>query len=131
MIHVEAVSDRLGQATLSIPPGDRGTHQRFGCRVLGLEGPLGLEGRASLRPLGGPSLTVPTVTLDSQDLGSVGFVKIDVEGHEPEVLAGAAGTLVHDRPIVLLEIEHQFHAGASIEDVFRQVEDLGYTVGSC
>jgi FkbM family methyltransferase len=35
---------------------------------------------------------------------SVGFLKIDVEGHEGEVLRGARAMLEVDRPIVLLEV---------------------------
>jgi FkbM family methyltransferase len=126
-VHRVAVSDRVGEAQLSIPPGDRGPQQRFGCRVLGLQGPLGLDGRASLLPLGGPAVVVPTVTLDSLDLGPVGFVKVDVEGHEPAVIAGATATLARDRPNVVLEIEHQFHEGSSsIDDVFQRMHDNGY-----
>jgi FkbM family methyltransferase len=36
---------------------------------------------------------VPTKTLDSLGLKNIGFIKIDVEGHEKEVLEGAQNTL--------------------------------------
>lgn len=42
---------------------------------------------------------------DVQDIKdrSVGLIKIDVEGHEPEVLRGAERTIAHSRPIILIE----------------------------
>jgi FkbM family methyltransferase len=127
-VHAEAVSDEVGQAVLSIPPGGPSTSQRAGCRLLGLRGLLGLDGRASLLPLGGPSVAVPTVTLDSLDLGQVGFLKVDVEGHEHEVLNGAFQLLMRDRPNVVLEVEHQFHSdGSSMNDVFRLLTEIDYT----
>jgi FkbM family methyltransferase len=109
-VHAEAVSDEIGRATLWIPPGGRGT-----------------EGRASLLPLGGTSITVPTTTLDSLDVEQVGFLKIDVEGHEYQVLNGASQMLRRDRPNVVLEIEQQFHPdGPSIHDVFNLLTAKDY-----
>jgi FkbM family methyltransferase len=49
-------------------------------------------------------ISVPAVSLDSQDLPLIAFMKIDVEGHEPEVLAGAAALLARDRPMIYTEI---------------------------
>lgn len=53
-------------------------------------------------------VAVPAVTLDDwvrQHLeGSVDLLKIDVEGAEPAVLAGAAQTLATHRPDVLIEV---------------------------
>ncbi|WP_263141475.1 FkbM family methyltransferase [Pseudomonas sp. RIT-PI-AD] len=50
---------------------------------------------------------IPVMTLD-EILGErdVGFVKIDVEGFELEVLAGAHATLERCRPLVMLEMNH-------------------------
>ena len=54
-----------------------------------------------------PSVTVPVETLDAlvarHGLERVDFIKIDVEGHETEVLDGAAATLARHRPTVFLE----------------------------
>jgi len=49
------------------------------------------------------SASVPRITLDSLDLPSCGFLKIDAEGSEPLVLMGARKTLKRCRPIVLYE----------------------------
>lgn len=46
----------------------------------------------------------------------IGFIKIDVEGHELAVLLGAAATIDRHRPIVLLETEYRH--GAPIDAIF-------------
>jgi len=43
--------------------------------------------------------------LDDFAIAAVGFIKIDVEGHELEVLKGAAATIAQSRPIVLVELK--------------------------
>jgi len=49
--------------------------------------------------------SVPTVSIDSlaKPLGRVDFVKIDVEGAEPQVLEGMAATIERFKPTILLE----------------------------
>jgi FkbM family methyltransferase len=42
--------------------------------------------------------------LDDFGIADVGFIKIDVEGHEVEVLMGAAKTIAQSRPVVLVEV---------------------------
>lgn len=46
---------------------------------------------------------VPMITLDSLDLPSCALIKIDVEGMETEVLAGAARTIAKHRPRLYVE----------------------------
>jgi FkbM family methyltransferase len=46
----------------------------------------------------------------------IGFIKIDVEGHEHAVLMGAEATIDRHRPIVLLETEYRH--GAPIAEIF-------------
>jgi FkbM family methyltransferase len=48
---------------------------------------------------------VQTRTLDSYGFENVVFIKIDVEGHELQVLEGATETVARCRPIMLLEIK--------------------------
>jgi FkbM family methyltransferase len=43
--------------------------------------------------------------LDDFGITGIGFMKIDVEGHEVEVLKGAAATVRQSRPIILIEIK--------------------------
>ncbi len=53
---------------------------------------------------GAPSIEVRATTIDALDLPAITFVKMDVEGHEPEVLAGARRLLARDRPLIHLEV---------------------------
>lgn len=49
---------------------------------------------------------VPTVPVDdyvNEGIGRVGLMKVDVEGHEPAVLNGAADTIRRDRPALIVE----------------------------
>jgi FkbM family methyltransferase len=45
--------------------------------------------------------------LDEFALADVDFMKIDVEGHEVEVLKGAAETIARSRPMVLVELKKE------------------------
>jgi FkbM family methyltransferase len=56
--------------------------------------------------------SVTTRTLDSFALPDVSFIKIDVEGHEEAVLAGAVQTIAANRPVVLVESEDRHNPGA-------------------
>jgi FkbM family methyltransferase len=64
------------------------------------------KARASLLEhsyLTGEAATVPGVTLDGICDGPVRLIKIDVEGYEMPVVAGAAATIARDHPAVIFE----------------------------
>lgn len=107
-----ALSDAAGTTTLYVPPR------------LGDDAQATVEGRHRL-PTAVP-VDVSTRTLDSYGLEDVGFVKIDVEAHEPAMLRGSIETLRRHRPVVLIEIEQRFHA-EPISDIFEIFFDLGYS----
>src|ERR1700730_5703190 len=71
-------------------------------------------------------IKVRTVRPDRMALGDVGFVKIDVEGHELDVLAGLSGLLAKCLPNLLIEIGGA-QRGGSLSEVRRQLDPLGYT----
>lgn len=81
------------------------------------------SGRASIAHydpgnVGGTSLTegvgnIPLAALDDFNIPKVTFMKIDVEGMEPQVLQGAINIIKRDRPFMLIE---------SFEDKFPIVE---------
>lgn len=57
------------------------------------------------------SLTIPLVSIDDERArhGPVDFMKIDVEGHEKSVLAGACKTIASDQPVLFIECFHAHH----------------------
>jgi len=55
----------------------------------------------------------------------IGFIKIDVEGHELEVINGAIETIKRNKPILLIEIERR-HSKRSVEDTINHINNLGY-----
>ncbi|MCW8087317.1 FkbM family methyltransferase [Sabulicella glaciei] len=107
-IHNMALSDTTGIATLRVPPGD--------------------DGRASLHPANavrGDTLLVPLRRLDDVVREPVGFMKIDVEGHEMAVLRGAEEIIRRDRPALLVEAE-AMHEPSQPFELFRHLFDRGY-----
>lgn len=46
---------------------------------------------------------IPRITIDSLELPSVGFIKMDIEGSEVDALAGASKTIQRCKPIILFE----------------------------
>ncbi len=73
--------------------------------------------------------TVLLMTLDQfrkeHSVGKVGCMKIDVEGHERSVIAGARETLRQDRPNLIIEIEQRHHR-EPIQEVFDGILSAGY-----
>ena len=69
------------------------------------------------------SYRVPIRRLDDFRIDKVGFLKIDVEGFESEVIEGASTTLRRDRPTILLESNP---ASDARERVISQLYGHGY-----
>ncbi|MEY2508005.1 MAG: hypothetical protein QOH01_2334 [Verrucomicrobiota bacterium] len=101
-----AVSDQRGRARLRLPYGHDGK-PKFGRATIDPANrfDMGVIARAD-------EIEVETRRIDDYDLVDVGFIKIDVEGHELAVLAGAANTLARHTPNLLIECndEHQPNA---------------------
>ena len=70
-------------------------------------------------------VVVPVRTLDDFDLPAVGFVKIDVEGHEEAVLKGGEKLLARDRPVYMIEIEERHNPGA-LPRIVRYFDEREY-----
>ena len=70
-------------------------------------------------------MIVPVQRLDDFRFSNVGAVKIDVEGHEEEVLLGARETITANKPVLFVEIEERHHPGRSV-DIIAGIVALGY-----
>ena len=65
-------------------------------------------GKVRTRPTAPPTQTVHLRTLDSYNFENVDIIKVDVEGHEFDVVQGAEQTILKWLPVVQLEmVEHQ------------------------
>jgi hypothetical protein len=70
------------------------------------------------------SYSVPVNTLDSFAYENVGFIKIDVEGYEYEVLQGAQATISRCRPIMYIEDDRAEKSRA----LRKLIDLLGYDI---
>jgi FkbM family methyltransferase len=115
-VRVEAValSDTQGEAKLRILEKDLGRST--------------IESENSLEDPDGSAryeVAVPMRRLDDYALESVGFIKIDVEGHELAVLRGGLATIRRCFPTLLIEIEDR-HKPNACKEVFDFLSALGY-----
>lgn len=71
------------------------------------------------------SFHVKTKLLDQFHLKNIGFIKIDAEGHEYEIILGGRNTIMENKPNLVIEIE-QRHISRPIQEVFNEVLNMGY-----
>lgn len=110
-IHPVALSDTSGELILNIP------------KVNGqLEPALASIER---RHAENEQRKITVCRLDDYNFSEVDFIKIDVEGHELNVIQGAQKTISKNKPILLIEIE-QRHLTFPMHDVFNAIINLGY-----
>lgn len=82
---------------------------------------VGGNGIGVVTPFG--TIDVPVRTLDSYLFADVGFIKIDVEGFEEQVLIGGAETIKRCKPVLYVEDDRiEKRAG-----LHRMLRSLGYT----
>jgi FkbM family methyltransferase len=72
------------------------------------------------------TISVPVRRLDDFKFSDVSLIKIDVEGYETQVIDGAIETIRSSKPNLLIEIEQRHLGDRLIDNVFKQVLDLGY-----
>ena len=114
-IHGVIISDSEGQAELRYPAGGYMSATIAPTNSAALESGRVIE-----------TVFAPMKTLDSFGLTNVGFVKIDVEGHEEAVLRGGLNTLQREKPNLMIEIEER-HAPGSLARVSKFLQNLGYS----
>ena len=110
-VHDVALSSAEGKVTLNIP-----TYNNvliYGHASLSNDFPAQKKIQVSIRKL------------DDYNFADVKFIKIDVEGHELEVIRGAKGTIAKWRPVMLIEID-QRQLSFPINMVFEEILSCGY-----
>lgn len=115
LVHEVALSDHHGVSALNMPVnGEDPVYS-----LASLEPPSSDDHRASTQEL------VEVARLDRVIREDVAFVKVDVEGHELEVLKGASGVIERSKPIFLVEAEER-HRAAATASIFAFFEGKGY-----
>lgn len=75
-------------------------------------------------------ISIQTVTLDDfllPKISALHFIKIDVEGHEPQVLKGAKKLIERFKPILMIEINDDFTLPGSIgKEVVDFMKNMNY-----
>ena len=91
-LHEVALSNYSGSAKLRIPQckGDIDVHYSATLKDIPIEKYI--------------ELTVPVMTIDQFGFGDVGFIKIDAEGSDMDVIEGARETIGRCRPNLLVEL---------------------------
>jgi hypothetical protein len=109
-----ALSDRTGHAFFSAALGSNG-------------GTLSETLESLMSP---QCAVVPTIRLDDIIKSRVDFIKIDVEGDEGLVLAGASELIANYRPIITMEFSPEMlgrKSGNPLE-LLKNIEYLGYSI---
>lgn len=119
-----AASSTDGEAMLRVPDDGRGENPALA--TLAESNGFGTGAAKSLER----AIPIATVRLDSvlakrvAPATRIGFVKIDVEGHEASVLRGAIATLSRHKPVLLVEVEARH--GGDIDGLFTMLGELAY-----
>jgi FkbM family methyltransferase len=112
------LSSRAAHLTLYVPISSNG----FAMSGWGTLDPVNLPpGVATIK-----QIEVRVKPLDEFVFVDVSFVKIDVEGHEVEVLAGARETITRCRPTVLIEVKDA--NSSSVDSYFAAVQYQKFTL---
>ena len=111
LFHVQAYHAAVGAACgmIKVPLLDYAAEENFGGLSVG-------------KTMSGED--VPLFTLDSLALRALRMLKVDVEGMETEVLAGARDTIGRLRPILYVENDRR----AQSEGLIKLIDELGYNM---
>lgn len=109
-----AISDADGEATFTVPRAADGQYRNTSGT---------LQSAAYTEDV--VQFNVPVRRLDDLGLENVGFLKLDVEGHELAAVAGAAQIIRRDRPVLLVEIMERLTGRPAAESI-AAIEAHGY-----
>lgn len=126
--HLEtvALSDRAGAINLRVPVRITDGHERMILGLATIAEHNAFEGDAVAAIRSIPVEMMPMDDIEILGRQRIGFMKIDVEGHEMSVIRGAKTLIERDRPTLLIEIEVRH--GADVPQLFGFFEERGYQV---
>ncbi len=101
---------------------------RFDNVEIGIGKHKGKLGNSGIQTIIGPG-NVPMIPIDSLELQSLGFLKLDIEGYELFALKGAKETLSRCKPVVIFEENFRCNEhGVDIGESGKFLESLGATL---
>ena len=121
-----AVSSSLGKTEIRIPirnqNADYDNEQKYELGIATIHKENDLQNK--------PYETISSInktTLDDYKFQhDVGFIKIDVEGHELEIIRGGKNFLKKHKPTMLVEIEER-HSGKNPKEIIKEICEIGYS----
>ncbi len=115
-LYSAAVGDHNGETTFFTAPGSSDAASLSGITV-----------GATTREVKVPVVTIDAI-VETCKLDRVGFIKIDVEGFEPQAIKGGENTIRRDQPEMFFEYHYEIapKIGWKPEDVRDQIEQLAH-----
>ena len=110
-----ALSNKSGKAELRFDPNNTG--------IGTIELRNRLDQNSGIKSI--KTIKVDVCRLDDFEFSQVTFIKIDVEGHELEVLKGGENLIKRDKPAILIEIEER-HCQGNVKAVPNWLNSIGY-----
>ena len=102
-VHEVALSNRDGSGTLYIPQLRDGVDVHYGSSLTNVY-------KNVYKSLKYVEVTVRVATLDEFEFDDVGFIKIDAEGSDMDVIEGGRETIARNRPAMIVELVAITHA---------------------
>ncbi len=122
-IHNVALSNKVGSSVLKMPFDTAMNDYNDGHSSLEPSSLKQVYSKFPNRFTHEKEFTVQTQKLDDFNLSNVTTIKIDVEGHEIEVLEGGKETILSNKPSLLVEIAWNKRG---TDECVRFIQDLGY-----
>ncbi len=118
-----ALSDKSGEAELRLPIRSKSIFKNNIEELYKL-------GAATMHPdnevIQYKKFSIMTAKLDDIKIDNkIGFIKIDVEGHEKNVLIGGQKLIKENKPVMVIEIEER-HTKKPIKEIINYIKNLNY-----
>lgn len=116
-IFKKAISDKNGEAFIFIPEYKDGSENYYEASLQNATQENGIR--------------IETIRLDdwlSDKINNIDFIKMDVEGHEPQALSGAEKILSKFHPKLMIEINDGFEEGSTGKKVLNFLSKFNYEI---